>query len=437
MESRLPLRPFSLFISLVTHVCLAAALLILPSGKEGEKPIKLVVYDTVKLQKAPIIYWARTTLPTISPDVRIGDSRLLKAEELNWRNRVVVKQTPSNPAKQVIWQPDKPQVLQSEPRLRNMVAVKGPVAPTVVERPPAVVIQTPPELDVSKTADLADMRAAVRIGEIPRRPAPFIPPPGKRTVSKSTGASPDLSAPPEIAKNGTGSALSVAVISLDPSSQVVALPDGSRQASFSGSPNVGSPSSGASRENDPVLPGISIAGSRPSSGAPSLAPRQPIANARTFEVAVPAAASTTSVPLRPSSRNLPSEIESRFTNRIVYTLVVAKPDLPEYSSDWTIWFAERGQSSAATGAVRAPVPIRKTMKDDRRSAASAAGIRVRVSAVVGKDGRVSAVVPVLGKDSIAAARAAEDLENWQFRAAQRNGESIEVDLVVEFSYRVQ
>ncbi len=50
---------------------------------------------------------------------------------------------------------------------------------------------------------------------------------------------------------------------------------------------------------------------------------------------------TLSVPLRPASRTIPREIDARFQGRLVYTMVVPIENLPDYSGDWILWFAEQ------------------------------------------------------------------------------------------------
>ena len=65
------------------------------------------------------------------------------------------------------------------------------------------------------------------------------------------------------------------------------------------------------------------------------------------------------------------------------------------------------------------------------------GTWVQVSAIIGKDGKVGGIAPVLGRNPIVAARAAEDLANWEFRPAIRNGEPVEVEVVIEIPFRLQ
>ena len=145
-----------------------------------------------------------------------------------------------------------------------------------------------------------------------------------------------------------------------------------------------------------------------------------------------------SAPLRPSSRTLPPAIEARFYNRIVYVLVIPKPNLPEYAADWTIWFAERVAAAAAPAAVRAPLPVRKTIRSDAPAAGDPGTEKwVQVAAVIGKDGKISAVVSLPGRNAAIGAKLAVDLMHWEFRPASRSGEPIEVDAVIEVPFRAR
>jgi hypothetical protein len=303
---------------------------------------------------------------------------------------------------------------------------------------PGLVADLPPEMAQPQGKSLEDVGIAAGSGSPVRKPAPFVPPPS-RSEGNGAGAARDIAAPPEIQARGTGSTVTVAVIGLNPAGKLTALPDGSRPAAFSRTPSTGKPS-GGSPGDAPIIPGVAIDGSRQvASLAPLPVPPSVPGGTRSVEVRVPAAASTMSVPLRPASRSLPREIEARFTNRIVYTLVIPRPNFPEYATDWTIWFAERTASAMTASAIRAPVPVRKTISGERPAAAATnvAATWVQLTAIIGKDGKVGGIAPASNRNLVMAARVVEDLAKWEFRPAVRNGEAVEVEVVIEIPFRFQ
>ena len=87
--------------------------------------------------------------------------------------------------------------------------------------------------------------------------------------------------------------------------------------------------------------------------------------------------------------------------------------------------------------MRAPAPLRKTLREAVQPAGPGAEGWVQVAAVIGKDGKIRAITPLPGRTPAVATKAAEDLMNWEFRPASRNGEPIDVDVVIEIPFRVQ
>jgi TonB family protein len=148
---------------------------------------------------------------------------------------------------------------------------------------------------------------------------------------------------------------------------------------------------------------------------------------------------TLSAPLRPSSRVIPAAVEAQFANRNVYTLVLPKPDLPEYSDDWVLWFSERQPGDNPAPRISAPVPARKySLSGGTQTANGPASGTVQIAAVVDRHGRVSTPRILRGPvGDLLRRRALEELQNWEFQPASRNGEPIEVDIVVEIAFQFQ
>jgi hypothetical protein len=137
-----------------------------------------------------------------------------------------------------------------------------------------------------------------------------------------------------------------------------ALPDGTRPGRFSKAPTVGEAASGDVGESGTLkVPDLTI---REDQSGSTQAP-EANANRKTIlysETLRGLPVSTLSVPLRPSSRTIPSTIDARFQGRSVYTMVVPIENLPDYAGDWIIWFAERDQKPGEPASMRAPIPFR-------------------------------------------------------------------------------
>lgn len=497
-QANWPLQPGSLVLSIIIHVALLFSLAILPQKVlPSEKAIELAVYEMIQLKKEPVIYWARVpaVLPQVSPEASIGNSRRFRAEERTRNERIVVQQPNADSAKQLIWQPDKPERVQTETPLQNMVAVQGkpvpkpfeppklrapvpeppktltppeietlktdieskvtglPTLPTAKPKPKAfvppkerpklevatgTVPEAPPEVSAPPNTQAPGTGNLVGIAALPKKAAPFVPPPGRNNSRGSNSAEGNsLAVPPEATPGGTSGNITAAVIGLNPADSMASLPDGSRPSAFSRAPRVGEPSGGTPGQG-PAIPGVAIAGN--GRGAPAISPlpsKPPSARSpRYHELRPSSSAGSMSAPLRPSSRFLPRPIEAHFHHRIVYTLVISKPDLPEYIANWTMWFAERASDSSPSTAMRAPVPVRKTLRVETPPARTPAVEGwVQVSAVIGKDGKIRSVMALPGRYPEVASKAAEDLANWEFRPAVRNGEPIEVEVVIEVPFR--
>jgi hypothetical protein len=499
--SEWPLRPGSFCLSILVHAGVVCALFYLPAGAiRSEKRFHAAVYKVIPLKKEPIIYWAAVPkeLPSVSPETPIGGSTTFQGEERSATEKIVVQQPNAETAKQLVWQPEKPTRLKTETPSPNMVAVQGravpkpftppaarpqvqesakvlssapelqatntvlpvnaaglPALPNAKPKPkafvapkeqpklvlsPGLLAEAPPELSGSAGRELAS-QTAIGTGIIPKRPAPFVPPPSRSrgNGARTGGEGAALAPPPELSAGGTGSTVTAAVIGLTAVDKLAGLPEGSRPAAFSRADKVGPPTGGTPGQG-PVIPGVAIAGNTRASGSVAPLPVRPAAGTppHSFEIRIPPTASAMSAPLRPSSRTLPRSIEARYHDRTVYVLVVPKPNLPDYVADWTMWFSERQVDAAGATSMRAPFPVRKSIPlGGTATETPGAEGWVQVAAVIGKDGKITSLNPLPGRYPAVAAKAAEDLAKWEFRPASRNGESVEVDVVIEVPFRVR
>jgi hypothetical protein len=482
-------RVASFGLSLALHGILMASLLYLPAAFiRPEPPVRVRVYKVLDLKKEPLFYWAPdpSTLPSISSPAPIGDSQAFRGIQHSPTEKIVVNQSTPEPAKHMVWQPDKPDRLRIDTALPNLVTVQREATPTPLAAPPVLaegtttqqrasspvipesaIIQlptvkpkpkilrwsnntirsadsikdAPPELALPQSAMRTEMGTAA-LGSMPKRPPVYRPgrnlDQGARAGAR-TEALPTLDEVPVLTTTNTGGAVTAALIGLNPAQVLTKLPDGSRGAAFSRADRVGEPSAPKSGVG-PAIPGVAIAGTASLPTGPSAAPgaaatRSPVSG---NELRMSLSGSGMSAPLRPAARSLPRAIEARFRDRVVYTLVIPKPNQLQYIADWTIWFAERTPETFAASSMKAPAPLRKSIDEsDTAKKSIAAEGWVQLSGVIGTDGKISSVVPLHGRYPVVAAHAAEDLAKWEFRPALRNGVAVEVEVVIEIPFQIR
>ena len=117
-------------------------------------------------------------------------------------------------------------------------------------------------------------------------------------------------------------------------------------------------------------------------------------------------------------------------------MAIQTPNLTSHSGSWLIWFAAReAEAGDAPIDMRPPLPLRMV---DPKYIASAADERVegkvRLWAVIGKDGHVANVALVQHLDDRLDHSAEEALEKWLFQPAQFNGAPVDVDAVFEIPF---
>jgi hypothetical protein len=485
------LKPSSFLLSILVHAGIVCLMIVGPSRiTEDRLQLDPSEMEKIAAKKKPLVYWVRipAALPQISPQQTIGDRPEYRAQEQSRSEKIIVQQPNADAAKQLVWQPEKLERLKTEVPLENMVAIQGKAVPKPFEAPKvqAPVAESPKPLAPPPSfADNAKFSPAIDVtapAALPKpKPKAFIPPkeeakrinpslalaeaPPEIAVTANTGLggagmisplkklAPNvprsqrasdsglkkvIEEPPPVTAGGTGSMVTAAVIGLNPANKMPVLPEGSRPAAFSRAAEVGSPAGGSPGKGT-TIPGVAAAGSvsGTTSAVIPINPGPVAVSGRMYEYKVPASASSTSAPLRPSSRMLPRNIEAFFKDRLVYTIVVPKPNLPQYTADWAMWFSEPKSEASNAAAMRAPMPIRRVSRgEDSKVSSTPAEGYVHVSGVIGKDGKLHSIAPLHGRYPLVAAKAAEDLVQWEFRPAWRNGEPVEVEVVIELPFRI-
>ena len=130
------------------------------------------------------------------------------------------------------------------------------------------------------------------------------------------------------------------------------------------------------------------------------------------------------------------EIVDDILRREVGCQVIPAANLPAYTGDWIVWFAEPGKAPGDSPRMRAPIPLQKTEPAvaGLASAPSRSETRIQLAAVIKSNGHVDGVTLVRGPGTAASQSAMEDLKRWEFRPAMRDGAPIDVEVVIEIPF---
>jgi hypothetical protein len=114
-------------------------------------------------------------------------------------------------------------------------------------------------------------------------------------------------------------------------------------------------------------------------------------------------------------------------------MIVPAPRLPMYAGDWIMWFAEKEAKPGLAPQIRAPLPTRKFGRASDGLELHPSG-RVQFSAMILKNGQLTAVNLMTKSGPPSNQGAIEDLERWQFVPALRDGEAVDVEVVLEIPF---
>lgn len=347
-------------------------------------------------------------------------------------------------------------------------AFVAPIAKPLAQAPAAALLEAPVPDPRSKAPLTPDVLAVLRLKRtfvlpppeaqanqaagtpLLDTPAAGVPGTGavRSTLPAGLGA-PTLSAgiaPPPRAPLGTAASTGngnadLAIAGLNATGELKGpLPDGSRSGRFSKAPELGEPSSGDESGSGALnVPGLSIHAERKNPAAAPVAapPNNYHVRAVLYADTVRGIATDTlSAPLRPSSRTVPSSIDARFEGRAVYTMVVPIENLPDYCGDWILWFAERQGKPGDAPSMRAPVPFRKLQPVSAMLGGSRVEHLLQIAAVIKQDGRLDRI-SLLRRAAPAIEQAVvQDLESWEFKPALRDGQPVDVDVVIEIPFNL-
>jgi hypothetical protein len=444
-----------------------------------------------------IVWYPLQRLPTITPTERIGTAPVPQAAEK--RNQTFIHDDPeAKPGKQLLWRPDTQKKIEREIPAPNLVAVEAPREPAkprnvfrLPERTPqtkqAPEIPTAPAIQLAGTPGAALKLPGV-LAVTPKVTRPFVaparqavhrqatdyviepptfqsgdlragagnptsgaldsvigkalPPARRQFVPPSPTSSAGLPNGPVTAPELDGApaagVVDAAVLNAAPLDKLLtAIPDGSRSVRMSGAPTQGPTASGpVTGAAGLQIPGVAVlAGATPPGTPTGTAPNSPPRPERTYQTRNAVRRATLSAPLRPSSRIIPQFIESRFHDRVLYTMIIGKPQAPVYAQDWVLWFAEKQPKAGDAPQMRAPQPVLKVDKAAEQPESIPTG-RVQFAATILKNGRVDSIAVLSGAVTAPSQAAAiKDLQSWQFAPALRDGEAVDVDVVLEIPFQ--
>ena len=459
-----PRRWFPFLVSLLLHLGVTAAIVAFDarfqSAENEERQYRLTMLPKAQSSKDRVLWYDfRRALPEVAPQQPFGPANRPQGE-VKLEPTIVAQSPKADSKRQMIWQPDRPTPMPQDIPAPNLVALPAPPAP--VPKPQAKVFVPPPVepehprgtpviqapmVDDSSSPDIRN--EAPNLSLLENRPRVSKPPPRPFVMPSSApaqnggGDGSIVVDAPVVNTPGTGSVgdLRAVIVGLNPAEKLSGPPEGSRGGQFSQAPDLGVPSSGnASQPGAPKVPGLIARGTQgggasPVAGASPAAPAVP--DRRILrEIKLPPINRTLSVPLRPAARVIPATVESVFANRNVYTMLIPAPEVPNYQGDWVLWFAGRQTPAGQSARVAAPVPARKfTLDGDASNAGSANGI-VQMAAVIDRGGRVSAVRILRSPANEELRRkAVEELQSWEFQPALQNSEPMDVDIVIEISFK--
>ena len=415
-------------------------------------------------QRKVLYYNFRKPVPEVAADKPFGASKAPQGEK-DAAARTLIAQSPKPASsRQFIWQPKHPKPILADIPAPNVVTLSAPpppapkaplkaFTPPPVDRPkssPALVIEPPPPPAHNSVANLRDEQLLRELArhdlELARKPAlkQFAPPSSQ--PKSGSGPAKLIEPPPVPVQNGTGGAVQAVIVGLNPAGRFSApIPEGSRTAQFARAPAAGSASSGSSSSPDaPRAPGVTAHASQgqPVDAAAARAMGAVTEQRTVTEILFPPVNRTMSAPLRPSSRIVPSTVEAKFANRDVYALVIPGPKLAGYAGDWVLWFAPHSAGGGDGARIQAPIPARKeNWSGDTGPDQDANGKgSIQFQAIIDSKGKVLSPQILRGLTSEPfRRRAAAEILTWEFKPSLRNGEAIDVDVVLEipFEFRPQ
>jgi hypothetical protein len=477
------IHPTSFIFSILFHVAVVTGLILLPppESREQAQDTKPIYNQLIKPEEKKIVWYSppKKQLPEVSAQERIGTFPTPRAP-LKSPTAIIATAPKPKSTKQFIWQPvPKVEIRQDLPApnliARAAMAIPAPAPPPEpkpkVDKPDTQGAKAP-QPNISPPAPNGDVNKAAQTNtqpvEIPKPRKAFVPPaPSQRPArvvipvqtadvplpdanitasptaraalpdgigapSFSKGAPPPPNAPPGPVNAAGNGKVDIAVVGLHPNDKGE-VPDGSRPGQFAQAPTLGEIATGEVRGGIGV-PNLTIHDDRTVVPPPPVDPPRKVVLYADRLRSLPI--STLSVPLHPASRTIPASIEGRFRGRSVYTMVIPIENLPEYTSDWIIWFAERNSAPGADNAlnVRAPIPLRKFESVEPVPPGARTEVRVQLAGIITKAGKMEVRALLRNLTPAQESAVLRDVGSWEFKPALRDGAPVDIDVVLEIPF---
>ena len=274
---------------------------------------------------------------------------------------------------------------------------------------------------------------------VPQAVRPFAVPAGKSSPKTTpTSSLADASAVP-IANPATAAAF--AIVGLFPTrAPEIPTPKAAQHAGFSAGPQALREGGDTSAEGSVLtVPGLLVRNGAPDRQPalvanldPPTSRRNLAATAGSVQVVAPGAEAVA------RAERAMKAPDPRLSGRTVYTVAIQMPNVTSYSGSWIVWFAEREPVQGQTlPTMQAPKPLRKV---DPKYIPAAADEKVegkvRLAAIIRKDGRVERVELLQHLDDRLDQSSQDALAKWEFAPALRNGVPVDIDAVFEIPFHI-
>ena len=443
-------------------------------------------YDMMIRPRETHLVWYsfKRKLPDVSPRSAKAEKRPLRADVLEKQS--IVSSAKARDATQMIFHPVpviKPQPVTPLP---NLIALSAPPPKQFVAPQPRPAVPAARVVDTPPAPELRAKVTAPNLPALPKVAKPFTPPaerefeltthvqvtdapsvepaksalaaPAAKTLDqagrmlafrpeakRSVTAGPGALADAPTIQPANSSQANIAVVGLNAvDSLKVALPEGSRAARFAAGPKLnpdGASSSGKS--SGLTVPDLTVRGGDKDAAANLIARTMtPAYNSPTSAESLRAAARSSVHPPEPedighaSGTRVSGAPDPRFLGRQVFSVAIQSPNLSSHQGSWLMWYADRS-ARPYHETLTAPQPLHKV---DPRYVVTAAEEHVegtvRLAFVIAHDGHVYGVETVKGIDDRLDQSAVQALQKWTFEPAQRNGQAIDVDALVEIPFRL-
>ena len=353
------------------------------------------------------------------------------------------RSTPSEPAPL----PEAPKVAAATPEVKApAIDVKAPPPVrkfTPIREPRSTPSEPAPLPEAPKVAAATpEVKAPAFDVKAPRPIRSFTQPRQSKEPAKSEPGVIATPPPPLTAAGAMPSENSLVIAGLNPAKSVeVPAPPGSVKAGFSGGPKP-EPKGGEGTPTGAMLeiPSLTIQGGDKNPQQPvmvarvSPTSREALAAAlRDARAPAPATGSATRQAVRVASVPDP-----RMYGRQVYSMAIQVPNLTSYSGSWLVWFAGRERDMGNPSVeMHPPLPVHMVSPKYVNSAMEErVEGKVRLWAVIGKDGRVGNISLLEHLDDRLDRAAEEALGKWLFQPAVRNGVVVDVDAVFEIPFNL-